>query len=539
MKVSTEVPDDDDGEIRLSQRLAALHLAGVLFLVLVVVASVLWVTSEHNRLARTASERLVASAVAGHRGKVETLVRDYSVWDEAFAAVRADDRNWLYGNIGNAAAEIGTLDLIVFVDPLTGLEVGWRAGSPPEGEVGLLPQELRDQVYALSDADGSRPRAIFAKLDGEIWALASSVVRPVAGVPAGIPRAEMPRQIHGLMLSSERLQRIAESLLLEGGLTRVDAPAPGQAYHRLEGPSGDPIGYLAWAPPEPGRRILDRLAWPLSAALGLAVAIALLSSAYVVRAARRIEQALVAAQAADRLKSEFLSNVTHELRTPMNGIIGAAQLLDMTELNGEQRELVGVLDASARAQMALISDLLDFARLEAGHRMLVSAPFLPAEELDEVSAMIRAGVAARGVAFDVDWSAFAGLRVVGDARAFRQIVTNLLGNAAKFTAEGRILARGRMARHGDRAELTVEVEDTGIGIPEEALARIFDRFYRVDSSLTRSTEGAGLGLAISQRLAALMGGGIEVESRLGVGSTFRLRLELPVAEAEPEVRHAA
>jgi signal transduction histidine kinase len=530
---------DGDDEVRLSRRLVILHVAGLVFLVSVVVSSVLWVSAEHNRLARDGSERLVAGGVAAFRAKVDTLVRDYSIWDEAYAAARSDDRGWLYSNIGNAAAEIGTLDLILFADPRDGTAFGWREGSPPEGETEVLPPDLLETVLGLIDRPGPS-RAVFAMMDGEIWALSVARVRPVAGAPPGVPDAELPRQVHGLKLSQERLDSLAQSLLVDGGLAIAAEPAPGQAALELVDAAGEPLAQVVWSAPRPGARILRSLAVPLSIALALAGAIALVSARYAVRSARRLERAVVAARAADRMKSEFLSNVTHELRTPMNGIRGAAQLLDLTELDAEQRELLGILETSSRTQMSLINDLLDFARIEAGHAALTAAPFAPATTLDEIGGMIRAGLASKGVEFDTSWRDLGGLTVLGDARAFRQIVTNLLGNACKFTSHGRISAAASVVRRGGYAEIVVAVTDTGIGIAPEDLARIFDRFYRVDGSTTRSTDGAGLGLAISQRLAGMMGGRIEVESRLGVGSTFRFHLSLPIVAADDaETRDAA
>jgi signal transduction histidine kinase len=295
--------------------------------------------------------------------------------------------------------------------------------------------------------------------------------------------------------------------------------------------AGQVITYLAWAPPRPGARILQRVALPLGVALLVIAAVSAVSSAYAVRSARRLERALVAAKAADLSKTEFLSNVSHELRTPMNGILGVAQLLQTTELDSEQQELVSVLFSSARAQMALISDLLDFSRMESGNRQLVSEPFEPAAVLKDLSEMIRVAVAKKGIGFDSDWHALAGLTVRGDERAFRQIVTNLLGNAVKFTDRGGVRVRARAAGEDGSAEVVVEVSDTGRGIPVDSLPYIFDRFYQADSSLTRSTEGTGLGLAISQGLARLMGGRIEVASELGAGSTFAFTATFPLADA--------
>ena len=224
----------------------------------------------------------------------------------------------------------------------------------------------------------------------------------------------------------------------------------------------------------------------------------------------------------------------------MNGILGVAQLLQTTRLDDEQKELVAVLFASATAQMALISDLLDLSRLESGNRRIVSEPFEPAVILKDVTEMMRVAADKKAITFDGDWSALDGLTVRGDSRAFRQIVTNLVGNAVKFTDRGGVRLTTGLERAGDRANLTVSVADTGRGIPAEALPHVFERFYQVDGSLTRGVEGTGLGLAISQNLARMMGGRIEAASAPGRGSTFDLRLDLEVvAAAGREARDAA
>jgi signal transduction histidine kinase len=247
----------------------------------------------------------------------------------------------------------------------------------------------------------------------------------------------------------------------------------------------------------------------------------------------------LAAKAADRSKTEFLSNVSHELRTPMNGILGVAQLLQTTKLDSEQQELLAVLFTSAHAQMALISDLLDFSRMESGNRRLVREPFSPAAVLKDLTEMIRVAVTKKGIGFESDWGSLAGLTARGDERAFRQIVTNLLGNAVKFTDRGGITMQASMTQDQSRAYVTVKVSDTGRGIPSEALPHIFDRFFQADSSLTRSTEGTGLGLAISQGLARMMGGRIEVESTPGVGSTFGFSVPFEIVEDTRDARDAA
>lgn len=527
------------GEVRLSRRLVGLHVGGVLLLILVVLSTVGWISAEHNRLAVKSSESMVESGISSFRTRLRTLVRDYSIWDEAYQAAVTNDRDWLYRNIGNAAAEIGTLDLIVFVNPDMGAPFGWRRGSPEDGETGLLPPGLLARILTAVEPESAdrQPPTLLARRDGRPWAFSAARVVPVDGAPEGVPREALPIQVHGFELSGDRLDRVGQGLLIDE-LRLSDHPEPGQAQVPLVDFDGRTIAYVTWAPPHPGASILRRVAVPLGVALAFIAGVSAISSFYAVRSARRLEQALRAAQAADQSKTEFLSNVSHELRTPMNGILGVAQLLQTTELDAEQQELVAVLFSSANAQMALISDLLDFSRMESGNRQLLQEPFMPAAVLKDLAEMIRVAAAKKGIAFSADHRAIDGLVVVGDERAFRQIVTNLLGNAVKFTDHGGVELRVRLVG-ADAAEMRVAVTDTGRGIPAEALPYIYDRFYQADSSLTRATEGTGLGLAISQSLARLMGGRIEVESEPGVGSTFTFAVRFPIVDTAGTARDAA
>lgn len=532
---------DRDGAMRLSHRLVAMHVTGVAILILVVLSSVAWVSAEHNKLALESSESLVRNRLASIREQLRTLVKDYSVWTEAYEATVGNDREWLYSNIGSAATEIGTLDLIIFV-PEGGAEpFGWRASTGPEGEPNPLPDpllaELRELLSEIESGSGSSG-TLLAEFEGEPWAFAIAHVQPVGTMANAIERTTMPLQIHGQRISPALLSEMGSNLLIDG-LSLAGEPAAGQASVALLDSAGDVIRYVVWQPPRPGASILRQIALPLGLALLIIASISTVSSAYTVRSARRLERALYDAKAADRSKSEFLSNVSHELRTPMNGILGVAQLLQTTRLDDEQTELVSVLFSSATAQMALITDLLDISRMESGNRQIVKAPFAPASTLKDVSEMIRVAADKKAIGFASDWRALEGLTVRGDERGFRQIVTNLLGNAVKFTEAGGVTLSVRLDRDGERAGIAVAVADTGRGIPAESLPRIFERFYQVDGSLTRGAEGTGLGLAISQNLARMMGGRIDVTSEPGRGSTFELVLSFELVEADSEERDAA
>lgn len=531
-------PDDRERALRLSHRLVALHAGGIALLIAVVLSTAFWMSAEQNRLAVRSSEELVRNAVTSLRTRVYTLVRDYSIWDEGYSAVLADDRAWLYSNIGSSVIEIGTFDVAIIAVPGS-TPFGWVSGSPPEGEVDILPAALLKPILELVEAAEKgtvATRTLIAEFDGSPWVFAIARMTPVDGAPSGVRPAELPRQIHGVRLTQERLSQIGQDIL-GADISLAETVLPGQASVSLVNHEGAVLASLVWDAPHPGASILRMVAIPLALALGVVAIISAISSFVAVRSAQELERALQAAKAADRSKTEFLSNVSHELRTPMNGVLGATQLLQTTELDAEQKELVAVLLASANAQMALISDLLDLSRLDSGAERLQSHPFEPAAVLREVAEMMQVAASAKRIRLELDCGDLEGLNVRGDAQAFRQVVTNLIGNAVKFTERGSVDVRASV--DADRTGVSVGVADNGPGIPEAALPRIFERFYQVDSSMSRSTEGTGLGLAISRKLAHTMGGDIEVSSRPGRGSTFRFTARFHSLSGAAEARDAA
>jgi signal transduction histidine kinase/AmiR/NasT family two-component response regulator len=234
-----------------------------------------------------------------------------------------------------------------------------------------------------------------------------------------------------------------------------------------------------------------------------------------------------AAETANVLKSQFLANMSHEIRTPLNGVLAMAQVMEMSALAAEQRERLVVIRHSAEALLAVLNDVLDLSKIEAGRLELETAEFDVESVTRSVASTFAPLALAKHLQFEVDFApSAAGLRR-GDPGRLRQIIGNLLSNAVKFTSAGSV----RLTLEGlgpDGAEgLTIRVQDTGIGIPPENRARLFEKFTQVDSSATRRFGGTGLGLAICRELASLMGGGISVESAIGLGSTFTV--ELPLA----------
>ncbi|MEW6490498.1 MAG: response regulator [Thermodesulfobacteriota bacterium] len=227
------------------------------------------------------------------------------------------------------------------------------------------------------------------------------------------------------------------------------------------------------------------------------------------------------AEAANRAKSQFLANMSHEIRTPMNGVLGMTELLRSTSLDGRQRRFVETVYRSADLLMNLLNDILDFSKIEAGKLQLDVLDFDLRDEVEEVSQLFAEHAHAKGLEFVHVLPPNLPRAVRGDPGRLRQVLSNLVGNAIKFTEKGEVSVRAHPVEEGDGTVcVRFEVQDTGIGIPPEALPRLFDSFSQADGSMTRRYGGTGLGLAISRQLVELMAGELGVDSTAGKGSCF-------------------
>ncbi len=304
---------------------------------------------------------------------------------------------------------------------------------------------------------------------------------------------------------------------------------PGAVQNRWACPNPEPIVIQLWN----GQyiRLIDQRG---SGGDVVSLALNITSS---VRHEVELQAARDRAEAANRAKSAFLANMSHEIRTPMNGIFGMTELLTETPLSEEQRLYVNTIRNSGEALLVIINDVLDYSKIEADKLALHPEQFDLERCILEVAMLLQPSVRDKGLTLLVDYDLFLPTLFVGDPGRVRQILTNLVGNAVKFTSDGHVLIRVTGVPHSDAqsCDIHVAIEDTGIGIEGDKISHIFGEFNQVEDERNRQYEGTGLGLAITKRLITMMAGTVWVESDPGRGSCFGFRITLPTAEGPQPV----
>jgi len=529
--------------------LAPLACLAVGAMLVFILSLVIW-AREVDVTARMREEALLRDGVIARMAEIEAVTFPETNWDDAVEnldnrfdpewartnlteylqlsapfeelfVLNAEDRP-IYASRGEAAAP--TADFARFRG-VQGLVADVREAESRRGPLSAPPPGARPHMLTRPiQASG------FLVKGSSVSLVTVSLVQPDFGasLPKG-PRAPvvvtvLPVQGRFLTLLRERFQLSA----LVTTLTPGDPPR-GQAQVAMETLQGGPTLRLVWTPRKPGTDLLQAAISPVLLVIFAFGAVGVVT----IGRARRAAAALVASH---RAQSEFLANMSHEIRTPLNGVVAIADVLARTPLSDRQGELVRIIRSSGETLERLLSDVLDLSKIETGAVDIERAPFHLGEALRAVAALSAPRGEEKGVTLRLEITPEAEAWVMGDVVRVKQVATNLISNALKFTDAGGVVVR--LIAREDAATWRLEVQDTGIGFDPADKAKIFTRFQQADGSVTRRYGGTGLGLSISRQLVELMGGTLDCDSTPGQGSIFITELKLPPAPAAPAVASA-
>ena len=503
-------------------------------------------------ISRASAETLLKNGLAARTLELQASVVPQADWDDTVTNLDLDfDPEWASANIGVYLTQTGGFELVSVLDKTEQTVFASDRGEPADQ---MVVRQLEAQASTLV-ADIRRKeteRGPFRLEPGNTAMISTPIqavtVSDVAGKPYVLV-ATLVQPDFGTSLPSDRAPIVvtAEAIdpaflallvtryqLNDAELVPASTPISGaKAVVEIDGANGAPLLSLRWQPHQPAISFL-RATWYYIALTLLIFIAGVLYFASRVRA--KLRAALAAAQNASQAKSDFLATISHEIRTPLNGVIGSLHLLQSEVLSTEGRQLLQTAAASGEMVSALINDILDFSKIEAGKMALDPIPTDVALLLGSVIDAFEAQCRQKGLQFvqeiepSLEWAMLDPLRL-------KQCLYNLLGNALKFTKEGRIGLRVCSAQRDQNRVLRFEVSDTGIGVSEAAQAKLFERFRQADGSTTRHYGGTGLGLAITRKIAEQMGGSVHMSSEMGKGSTFYLEVLAPVAN--PTISPAA
>jgi two-component system, sensor histidine kinase len=530
---------------RVIRQIAALS-ALILAVVLAGGGAMLLHTARAIDMTQAAEERALVQR-RFERG-LEQMVSDVtsaSIWNEAYLRLGPSvDGPWADENVGRYYdSYLGhTNTAIVAPD---GLPVYyWRGERRPVGESLALLGDAAPLIQAARQKEAQimslrrRPigfRAVatargLMESGGAFYLVAVSTVVPETAEAAWRPSFS-PLIISVKQMDARFLNSIARDLRLADVAVHRTGPSRGAALPLLDAGRAQ-IGEITWTPKTPGfGRIQDvfpvlmvAMLVLLLAALGVALHIRAVmrqlaaNDAALDHAMQELIDARDEAAKANRAKSQFLANMSHEIRTPLNGVLGMAQVMERDELTPRQLERLRIIRESGRALLVLLNDILDVSKIEAGRLELEETDFDLEEIVRAACALFAEMAEQKGLAMQVQVAPQARGRWRGDPLRLRQVISNLVSNAVKFTVRGSVSIEVERSAEG----LAVRVRDTGVGIPAARLGGLFEKFTQVDASTSRQYGGTGLGLAISRELTELMKGSLTVESEVGVGSTFTM-----------------
>lgn len=523
MKLQANIPKQLSLWLALITSAALLVILGALFFIAFSLAREFNASAQRDTLSRV--EQGLEAAVT----RLNKITSDYSNWNDHYLAVRRRDGEWLYENVGTSAQTGGIVELIILTGgPLDKL-YAWSAGNGHQfnakeyRDISDLAESLFDPaVYRI----GSPPLPVTHWVGDKLWMFA---IAPIVPHTESIELLQpLALQIFGLPLDAKALGHFDE-IMQTSDFTVSTVPGDPRASLAVEISDGSTV-WLTWTPTQPGTAAIKTVAVPISVALILIVLVHAASAMGVRLVARQLVFARINAEAANAAKSQFLAHMSHEIRTPLNGVLGMAELLADTPLKEDQRELLKTIQNSGALLLLHVNAILDLARVEAGKLSLECIPFSMSSILDRLEIVHGSISKSKGIILQVQCQSGLADHRLGDPIRLEQILHNILGNAIKFTESGRVVMN--VSAHG-ASGLTFCVTDTGIGMTEGQLARVFDSFEQADVGTTRRYGGSGLGMSIVNGLVRLMGGSIAVTSEIGKGTAVTVTLPLAPTKLAP------
>jgi signal transduction histidine kinase/CheY-like chemotaxis protein len=519
--------------------------AGVLA-VLVVLTGVASLAACAVQAIDTAHRETETSLVARRVDRTLELLRDNvvsaSVWNDACVAMTRKDWAWAQINFGDYYADYMKHDVTLAYGADGVLAYASRESEQvrPDSErafaqaVAPLVAEVRLRGAATKAAHDQPPiglqavttRQAFVEAGGTLYAVSAATI-----VPEDLAHAS-DGPFDPVVVSGRKVSAVVSELgrdLLISNARLTPAQGPEQPRVALKGPGGAPLAAITWSPARPGLTMLRRAAPLLLAIVGVLLTACMFGYGRVIVLIKRLErneaardEALARAHEAAAVKARFMANMSHELRTPLNGVIAVGEVLRDRQATDQSRDMAELIVSSARVLERLINDVLDTAKIEAGHMRLEAEPFVLRDLVRNVAELHGAAASAKDI--DLSWCVgpSAAETYLGDQTRLAQVLSNLLSNAVKFTSRGRVRLAARPAKGGVR----FVVSDTGAGFDQGDASRLFQAFEQADATTTRQHGGTGLGLAICRSLVELMGGRIWARSRVGRGSIFSVFVPL-------------
>lgn len=506
-----------------------------------------------DRIAQSSEEARLQNGLFARTQELRAALVPQANWDDAVAHLDRDfDPVWAAAHIGVFLTQTSGFEIVSVLDRSETAVFSSDRGEPATTAVvtalaaQTLPlvsdirrQEAQRGGFRLEPGNTrliSKPiqSSAVSMVAGKPYILIATLVQPDFGTV--LPGDRAPVVITGEAIDPAFLDvLVTRYKLREAGIVPASArDDTDRASVPIENANGTPILSLRWQPDRPAARFLQTTGFYIAAALILCLFIIFYFSIGARRNRDRLKLALAAAEESSQAKSEFLASMSHEIRTPLNGVIGSLHLLKAEPIGPEGSELLKTALDSGEMVNAIINDILDFSKFELGHMALDPVTTDVDLLVQSVASSFAAQCLQKGLGFGIQIDPAVG-RADLDALRLKQCLYNLLGNAVKFTPEGRIDLVVRSVERDQERILRFEVSDTGIGIPQAAQAGLFQRFKQADSSTTRTFGGTGLGLAITRKIAEQMGGGVRMVSEEGKGSTFSLEVLAPLSAPQGSV----